>query len=316
MRKIKATYRSCRGAAPCCRCPENPDKTDVIFAYGKQESLEEAEKLLYENLFYEELDLQNERYRKKGNYGRIKTMDEFRMSERHRPIENVLQVGNTRLCFSVEELWDVYKQFYRWRWETFGGIFAFVGAAVFAGCRVPHIHERYVLFWTDEYGVKHTGINKALMQAGVGLPFGGIGEGRYNNRKMVFDRICREKWLDIVSEKLKAYSNVELDRPDPEFKLRVIFGRDSKLEMGCCLALCHAADRNYRKMLKLKKNLADLQEKQEAVRGEIDTGDVTEDRMNEMREQMLIVKNKIKDYNKRLAKTQRKDRSFRDALNG
>lgn len=314
-KEIRATYGPRKGIAPCPRCPENPERAEAIVTYGRQKTMEDAEKLLYNNWFRKEMELQNERYRKKGNYGRIWTIDEWRTSVRHRPVENLFQIGNIKYFFPLQDLWRAYSQFYDWRQDTFGNAFVCIGVVAYAGCTVTHIHERIVFYWMDKNGIKYTDTDKALAKAGVGLPFPEMPESRDNNRKMMFDRICREKWLDIVEEELRAYPDLKLVRPDPEFKFGLLLDQALKLELGDRRALQSAENRQTKKIDGLIKKLDDLKAKQEAVRSEMDNGDVPEERKIELREEILIVKNKIKAYEQRLEKAKIKERSIQDALN-
>lgn len=64
----------------------------------------EAEKMVYEEFFKEELELQNEKYRKKWNHKYIRTMNEWMKAERHRPVENILQIGNTDCFIQLADL--------------------------------------------------------------------------------------------------------------------------------------------------------------------------------------------------------------------
>lgn len=313
-KEIRATYGPRKGIAPCPRCPEDPERTEMIVTYGQQETLEDAEKLLYGKWFRQEMELQNERYRQKGNYGRIWTIDEWRTSARHRPVENLFQIGNTKYFPTPKTLWSAYSRFYDWRRDAFGGIFVCIGAAVYAGWKVPHIHERIVFYWIDTNGVRYTDTDKALAKAGVGLPFPQMPEGRDNNRKMMFDRICREKWLDIVSEKIKGYPDLKLVRPDPGFKFGLSLDQALKLELGDRRALRSAAQGQQRKIGELIRKLDDLKVKQSAVQNEMYNGDVPEGHKGELKEQILIIKNKIKTYEQRLDKAKRKEKSIRDAL--
>lgn len=305
MNKIKATFRSCRGVADCDRCREDPGNVRLVASYKDQTDTEEAEKLLYEDMFQEEMDMQNEAYRKKGNYGRIWTMDEWRRSVRHRPLESVVKVGSKKIYLLPKTLLESYHCFNRWRNEGYGDIFELVSAVIYTG-KVSHIHERYVLYWTDENGVRHTGIDKALEQAGIGLPFPKREESRYNNRKMMFDRICREKWLDFIEGVSRSYPDVELERPDPEFKLRIGINRECRLEFGHYLALNNARSRYERKADVLGDRIADLQKEQEGILSEMEYGGGTADEMAALRERLLVVKGKIKRYEEQIEKTKGK----------
>jgi hypothetical protein len=178
------------------------DVTDVVA----------AEKMVYDEFFTKELEMQNAKYRKKGNYKNIRTMDEWLKSERHRPVEDILQIGNRECYIAPEDLWRCYVEFTRWRKEKYGDHIILISAVMHVDESTPHIHERYVWYYTDENGVKHTGMKKSMEQAGIALPEPDKPEGRYNYRKMTFDADCREKWLDIVEKKLQNYRDVELDR--------------------------------------------------------------------------------------------------------
>ena len=62
----------------------------------------------------------------------------------------------------------------------------------------PHFHLRRVWMHRDEEtGLLSTGQEEALKLAGVELPEPNKKEGRRNNRKKTFDKMCREKWIQI-----------------------------------------------------------------------------------------------------------------------
>ena len=309
--KIKATYRFCRGIGSCTLCPEYQEDPEVLYTYGGADDIEGAERLLYEEMFDAERESQNGRYRKKGNYGRIWTMDEWRRSVRHRPIENVLFVGNEDCYFYPDALFDAYLQFCEKREERFGNIFLRVSALRYAGSTIPHIHERYVLFWTDAEGIKHTEIDKALEQAGVAVPFPEKEEGQYNNRKMMFDSICREMWLDIAAGVLEDEPDVELERPKSGFRSPIRVDRNLRLSSGDRRALGDAWVRNGEKINVLKDKIKGMETELADVRTDIEIGDGN---MDALKERMLVLKNKIADYKKRLIKTEEKSKAIREAI--
>ena len=313
MTKIKATFRSCRGVTDCDRCCEDPRRVKLIVSYKDQPGVEEAEKLLYEDIFREEMILQNEAYRKKGNYGRIWTLDEFRTSVRHRPSENLLQIGNKKIFLPPRDMWDAYRKYHKWRMKNFGDVFVLVSVVVYMG-DAPHIHERYVLCHTDENGVRHTAIDDALEQVGVGLPFPEVEEGQNNNRKMMFDRICREAWLDCVEEKLKAFPRLELERPDPDSNGGFHIDREYRLGVGHRRALRNAWERYARRADELQERIFNLREEREEIRNEMERGSGTADEMAALRERQLIVKGKLKRYEERLERLDKKLDSIDDTI--
>jgi len=223
IQKIKVSFHSGRGyARHNNHYPVKRDKGNINYALTPKNKIwtrikgvtdvVQAEKIVYEEFFVEELNQQNAKYRKKGKYKNIRTIDEWMKAERHRPVENILQIGDMNCYIKPDDLWDCYVEFTRWRNRQYGDHIILISAVMHVDETTPHIHERYVWYWTDDNGVKHTGVKKSLEQAGVDLPDPDKPEGRYNYRKMTFDAECRQKWQDIVENVLQKYKDVELDR--------------------------------------------------------------------------------------------------------
>lgn len=336
MNKIKATYRSNKGYKRLIEYIERqerdpagsclPDGSRYTWTcYKNVKDIFAAEKKLYEEMFRTELDLQNEKYKKKGNYGRIKTMDEWMVSDRHRAVENMYRVGNKNGFISQDDLWQCYVEFHNWRNKVFGKNLWAVSAVLY----VDRLYERYVLFWKDGNGIMHTGIDKSLKQAGVGLPDASQPESRDNFRKKEFDRICREKWLDIVEDMLRdKYPELELDRTVSEKKRQ---DSASRYEAGSWKAYDGALRRVRKNAYRLKLETDRLQERKEEILEEkenlereiadleaaaqMDGADVealtkqrdaAKARMEEIGEREHILKQKTKDIEKRLAAAQEK----------
>ena len=157
----------------------------------------------YEEHFGQALTAQNERYRKKGNHDRVRTMEEFMQARQHRPEETIMQIGTMADGVDPEEFGEMVDEFLEWEqnWaEQHGQPFALLDAAIHVDEASPHAHIRRVWQYKDADGVLHVGQNKALAAAKVPLPDPTQKEGPKNNRKMVYDAMCREKWLDICEE--------------------------------------------------------------------------------------------------------------------
>jgi len=75
----------------------------------------------------------------------------------------------------------------------------------------PHIHERHVFDCEDKYGYRFPQQEKALELMGIGLPDPGKPAGKNNNRKMTFDKMCRDLLFEIC-EKHDLYL-----RKDPSY---------------------------------------------------------------------------------------------------
>ena len=64
----------------------------------------------------------------------------------------------------------------------------------------PHIHERHVFDCENQYGEICPQQEKALEAMGIPLPDPGKKPGKNNNRKIVFDKICRDLLLEICEK--------------------------------------------------------------------------------------------------------------------
>lgn len=273
MEKIKASYHAGKGyVLHNMHFRTKRDKGNIDYdrtsqnkvwtRYKDMANVVEAEKRFYNEKFTEELEMQNTKYRKKGNYSRVRTMDDWMKAERHRPVENILQIGDMNCHIDAGDLWSCYVKFTAWRNERYGNHLALISATMHVDESTSHIHERYVLHYKDAQGVLHTGMKKSLEAAGVELFDPSKPEGQFNNRKMTFDAECREKWLDIVEQELQNYKDVELDRTvDLERKQ----SRIKHMGVDSWRAYQGAMNRVSRTVYILKKKEEELREKEDDI---------------------------------------------------
>lgn len=167
---------------------------------GLKYSIAEGEIKVYERLYGGALEAQNERYRKKGNYDRIRTMEEWASARQHEPTEVILQVGNkdnfAEAC-DRDTLHHAVIDFVNWKQKRFKGNYALVSVAGHYDEATPHYHVRECWFSHDTAGNRVPGIKAAMREMGVPLPDPSKPEGKDNYRKAVIDAECREKWQEI-----------------------------------------------------------------------------------------------------------------------
>lgn len=172
------------------------------------ETFEEAELLFYEQHFSGQLAAVNANYEKNGHPERCKDMAAWKESRRNAPAESIFQIGdkhNTGVHADADTLWECFQEYaameQAWN-EEHGNPFTVLTVALHADepeCPA-HIHVRRA--WHYQEGEQlFLGQEKALAQAGIELPHPDKKEGRYNNRKMVYDAMMREKWLDILESR-------------------------------------------------------------------------------------------------------------------
>ena len=173
---------------------------------GPDMTFDEVELRFYHDHFSEQLEETNAKYRANGHPERCKTMAAWKQSRRNAPAESVFQIGdkhNTGLYADAATLRACFEEYEmeerRWN-DAHGNPFTLLNAALHVdepNCP-PHIHSRRVWHYKAEDGSLRLGQEKALEMAGVELPDPSQPPGRRNNRKMAYDAMMREKWLDIL----------------------------------------------------------------------------------------------------------------------
>lgn len=167
---------------------------------GKEISFEDAEIAFYEKHISAHLEAQNARYRAQRHAERAKTMDEYRRSPQTCPEEVILQIGKLGDTIPADMMARIIQEQINWEQKQFPGVKVLNVALHMDEQGAPHIHERRAWVYTDKDGNLAISQNKSLEQMGVELPNPDRPRGRFNNRKQVFSRMCREHLLQICRE--------------------------------------------------------------------------------------------------------------------
>lgn len=171
----------------------------------------------YEANFKHMYDAQQERYRKKSQYKYMKTFDEWRSSRKFCPEWTHMQIGNMDDHggdVPKKTLDQIFVKFlaYEREWSAeHNDCFTMLTAYAHGDEAVRHWGDAKVWHYKDDDGNLVIGQEEALKRAGVPLPHPEKKEGHYNNRKMTYDRMMRDKLIEICEE-----YGVEIDKiPDP-----------------------------------------------------------------------------------------------------
>lgn len=163
-------------------------------------TFEAAEQAFYEKHIRKHLDAQNARYQAQRHAERAKTMDEYRKSPQTCPEEVILQIGKLGDTIPADMMARIIQEQINWEQKTFPGVKVLDVALHMDEQGAPHIHERRAWVYTDKDGNTAISQNKSLEQMGVELPNPNKPRSRFNNRKQVFSRMCREHLLQICRE--------------------------------------------------------------------------------------------------------------------
>lgn len=158
-----------------------------------------AEKKFYEDNIGKSLKAQNDRHKRAGNLGRIKTIDEYRTSKQTCPEETILQIGKKGDTIPAQLLHKIAMEQINWEIKTFPNVRILDAAIHVDEDGAPHMHKRQV--WTakgkDGLTVSQ---NNALKEMGIERPDTSKKENRWNNAKMTYTEQCRQHFLDTCKK--------------------------------------------------------------------------------------------------------------------
>ena len=161
------------------------------------DSFEDVERQFYSLFYRESVEAQNERNIQNRHPERNRSTDDLLHDKRTCPEESILQIGNIDESVDGETLVKIACAFFTEMEERFGEHIHFLDWSLHMGEGTPHIHERHVFDADDGYGHAKPQQEKALEALGIELPDPSKKPGKNNNRKMTFDKICRDLFMEI-----------------------------------------------------------------------------------------------------------------------
>lgn len=162
-----------------------------------KDTFADVEQLYYRIHYQDHVDKQNERNEKARHPERNRTTDHIRLNKKTCPEETVYQIGTMEEHVTAEVLVPIITEHIAEIQKRFGSHIHVLDWALHDDEETPHIHERHVFDCENENGELFPQQEKALEALGFELPDPTKKAGRYNNRKMVFDEVCRVLLFDI-----------------------------------------------------------------------------------------------------------------------
>lgn len=166
---------------------------------GTQPTFEEVEAKYYKQRFTKQYEAQMQRHIKSRHAERIKSFEDWMKDKKYCPEETVLQIGNIDKHADPKTLNAIAREYLKAEVQfakEHNDCFEILDAAMHFDEAVPHLQVRKV--WRSNIdGINTIGQNKALERAGLSLPYPDEPISKTNNYKITYDRIMREKLLDI-----------------------------------------------------------------------------------------------------------------------
>lgn len=236
-------------------------KDNLLYCIYPDMTFEEAELHYYKATFGGQLYLQNERYRAQGHHERVRHMEQVIKTKNKAPDELILQIGDKDTDIDSDTFIKAVNDYFDWHdsWnEAHGNHITVLNRAVHLDEAAPHCHERKTYVYQDEHGYDRLGQEEALKQAGLELPDPSKPRSRTNNRKMVYTKMCREKWIEICES--YGYEVEKTPVPGARHKTKKEFIREKEKEKN--LADREAAVKAKEQELAKKSLVLKMQEKQ------------------------------------------------------
>lgn len=182
-------------------------------------SFKEAEKKWYGAVFKDWIHATNEAANKSRHSERRTSAAKMLSNTKYCPEETIIQIGDiNNYPDNPKLLLECFMELMKYRYSLVGRNCKMLDFAIHLDESTPHIHERHVWVYKDkETNMLKIGQEKALKAAGIELTDPTQPKSRTNNRKMVFDRMMRDEWYNILER-----HGLEIDRiPNPENKIHL-----------------------------------------------------------------------------------------------
>lgn len=127
------------------------------------------------------LEAQNEKYRKRRQYGYIRSIDDLMKSEKTQAREMILQIGNKDNHIDKDVLKACIQQFNNEFNKRYGANVHILDIAIHNDEATPHAHIRFICDYIDKDGFKKISTDKALRELGIKPPKETAKADRYNN---------------------------------------------------------------------------------------------------------------------------------------
>ena len=158
----------------------------------KKYSFEDVERIYYFEHYADHVEAQNARNEKSRHTERNRTVEDLLKNNKTCPEESIYQIGTIEESVSGETLAMIATEFFAEMEQRYGEHFHILDWALHVDEGTPHIHERHVFDCENRYGELCPQQEKALEKLGVPLPCPDKPKGKNNNRKLTFDKECRE----------------------------------------------------------------------------------------------------------------------------
>lgn len=158
---------------------------------------EACELKFYKERYSKSVEEQNKRNDKNRHSERNKTIEQLYDNKRTSPTETYFQIGNKDNHADEKTLLNIMSKFQR-KMNKYSKNFHILDIALHVDEKTPHIAYRSIIDYEKD-GIITIGQDKGLETMGFDLPESKA-RGKNNNRRMSFDKYCRNLLIEICKE--------------------------------------------------------------------------------------------------------------------
>ena len=164
----------------------------------------ETEVEFYAKIFKPYVDDVNKKrdrsHHKEVKEGARLTTEMLRLDKLTKPEETIIQIGDMEdYPDDPKILLRVFEELQKYSNKITHNHCKILDAAVHMDESTPHIHIRKVWVYEKD-GIKRIGQEESLRWAGIPLPYPDRRQSKFNNRKITYDRMMREKLIELCKE--------------------------------------------------------------------------------------------------------------------
>lgn len=188
-------------------------------------SLSQHELDMYRIGFGSWLNAQNARYAARRQYDRIRSMEDVYRGVRTCPDETLLYVGRANDNVPQEAREGIIRAFIQWHQQTFPRA-KIIAYAFHNDETTPHVHMRTVWIGHNKHGEIMPSQTAALREMEIQSPDPAKKTDRYNNPKMTYTRLCREKMIELARAAGLDIDDVPREPGKSGLEIKTYIGRE------------------------------------------------------------------------------------------
>ena len=285
--------------------------------FTEEQNLIKDEVLFYEENYTDYLNRQNEKYKQRRQYAKIKNMEEYQKAT---PLdEMILQIGKMGETVDPEILKSVTDEFTKELENKYGDNVHIVSYAIHLDEATPHVHLRLAYDYINKDNIKQYGIDKALTALGFKKPnkeFKTVKdkdgneikvetESRFNNKKITFTDKLRsifydlcdlhllDKGHDLINRTVENPSHRHLKAELYKAKKQQEENEKMKVENN---VLKTAINQSKRELEELKKKVSNSEDENESLNNQVSSAKKELEELEQKQGEVRTKTNKIVNY--------------------